>query len=666
MMQVTTEDTFDNYVICRGYDTRIRKFVTSIPVAKPFGNRFPGQYVVGQVIPAILPLTGTVEVSGCSGLGQNPGVTADTQGHPADLLEDVELLYAEDGTTVINWMLLDSGPVFLWFELKDNLEPSVAAVETSLANRHATAYLLDSDGNEDTDVEIEVWDHLGKFRGRKIDKYGGDHAGGSQGCAEYKWDSNRLEIHVMTPHALLIRGAATSSVTSETDDFTIDDVEVMNPVGGIITDQDPAGNITVYNVLDGSCDNTGEVIASWNETQDQWEAILPKPVAPTPGDCTVISFTVNQSTVAYDDVTFSVDNVAVISPDGASTPSVSTVRNLLGLPSVNNAQGVAFLIGSLWFGIPKPPTGPIDPIEEIDYTGHQFVHKSRPATIVLDPGTLDSNYAWHDAVSETVITGVRRSGENLQQQEETIYTLEAATGASWVDWPTGYLLTTMTEQVVTEVDYNTTSHQFEAKGRSNVIVFAADAESAMDPWHAMTAINPLTSVDYTTGTHSFDLKKTQNVYVVEADSEDAGWTTWHATTYESTIITDIDRSGTSLRYYWQGAYFLEALTVVGWETYETLATMTEQLLTDIEYDTVDHKFKYKGRANAIVFAADAESGFDDVGNDWLTAGSQVVVTDVNADTTNKDLEQSYGTMRTLESLTSVTTNEVVIGGTVCP
>jgi hypothetical protein len=108
MFQVAAEDEEDDYVICRGYDPRIRKFIEydaedenkpGIPIAKPFSNREAGSYEVGEIFPAVLPLTR---------LGQNSGVAAESQGQPADLDEEVELLYTTD-EKVVNWIFLDTG-----------------------------------------------------------------------------------------------------------------------------------------------------------------------------------------------------------------------------------------------------------------------------------------------------------------------------------------------------------------------------------------------------------------------------------------------------------------------------------------------------------------------------------------------------------------------------
>jgi len=107
MMQVAAEDTHDDYVVCRGYDPRHKRFFdyvqgdadkAGIAVGKPYGSRRLGAYVVGQIFPAFIPLTR---------IGQTPGVAAVSAGHPAGLDEVVNILYDENARP-INWLLLDT------------------------------------------------------------------------------------------------------------------------------------------------------------------------------------------------------------------------------------------------------------------------------------------------------------------------------------------------------------------------------------------------------------------------------------------------------------------------------------------------------------------------------------------------------------------------------
>jgi hypothetical protein len=117
MMQVAAEDTQRDYVVCRGFDVRIARFIDyeagnankpGIPVAKPYGSRRTGVYEVGQIFPAILPLQtdNPSPVSVPWRVGQNPGVATVSEGHPASLSEKVDFLKDANGI-YINWMLLD-------------------------------------------------------------------------------------------------------------------------------------------------------------------------------------------------------------------------------------------------------------------------------------------------------------------------------------------------------------------------------------------------------------------------------------------------------------------------------------------------------------------------------------------------------------------------------
>lgn len=120
MMQIAAEDTECEYVICRGYDPRNQKYYDydgadelGISVAKPYWNRRPGVYHIGEVYPAILPLSaGAEEDDGTlvPFIGQNPGrVEGDScKGHPADLTDEI-VHVLDDNDVYINWMLLDGG-----------------------------------------------------------------------------------------------------------------------------------------------------------------------------------------------------------------------------------------------------------------------------------------------------------------------------------------------------------------------------------------------------------------------------------------------------------------------------------------------------------------------------------------------------------------------------
>ena len=133
MMQVAEEDTYDDYVICRGFDTRILRFIDyaegnpnkpGISVAKPYGNRVSGRYEIGEIYPALLPTQGN---SGFSDfrqvvftppspiavewrVGQNPGTVTGgglDGGQPADLNDAIEIMYDHNGK-VVNWLLIDA------------------------------------------------------------------------------------------------------------------------------------------------------------------------------------------------------------------------------------------------------------------------------------------------------------------------------------------------------------------------------------------------------------------------------------------------------------------------------------------------------------------------------------------------------------------------------
>ena len=176
MMQVAAEDTYANYVICRGFDPRMLKFIDyeagnadkpGISVAKPYGTRVVGYYQIGQVHPALLPTQGTVSDGTPSAqnyvppsptgiewrLGQNPGKAATTAGHPATLNEAIQSLTDHNDKSV-QWMLIDSGAAISLFRFTLNEDMG----ETT-ANE-AAADLLELDGT-DTDDDVDILDPAG-------------------------------------------------------------------------------------------------------------------------------------------------------------------------------------------------------------------------------------------------------------------------------------------------------------------------------------------------------------------------------------------------------------------------------------------------------------------------------------------------------------------------
>lgn len=132
MMQVAAEDTYDDYVICRGFDPRILKFIDyaagdsnkpGISVAKPFGKRTAGTYQIAEIYPAFLPTQGNAGFADFRQVvftppspsavnwrvGQNPGTcsTGLEGGQPDDLSDEIAILY-DHNEKAVNWLLIDS------------------------------------------------------------------------------------------------------------------------------------------------------------------------------------------------------------------------------------------------------------------------------------------------------------------------------------------------------------------------------------------------------------------------------------------------------------------------------------------------------------------------------------------------------------------------------
>ena len=130
MMQIAEDDEHENFVICRGFDPRILKFIDyeagsseklGISVAKPFGKRVVDTYQKAEIYPALLPIQGKAPLRDSTPftppspsavkwrLGQNPGYVAGGQegGQPESLDDEIQILYDHNGK-VINWILIDN------------------------------------------------------------------------------------------------------------------------------------------------------------------------------------------------------------------------------------------------------------------------------------------------------------------------------------------------------------------------------------------------------------------------------------------------------------------------------------------------------------------------------------------------------------------------------
>lgn len=122
LLQVAEDDDYEDYVICRGFDPRINRFIDyqsgnankpGISVAKPYGSRDTKRYRVGEIHSAVLPIQGSANFTAPSPssvefrLGQNPGVAviSSRAGHPTSLSNVVVPLY-DHNQKAVNWMFV--------------------------------------------------------------------------------------------------------------------------------------------------------------------------------------------------------------------------------------------------------------------------------------------------------------------------------------------------------------------------------------------------------------------------------------------------------------------------------------------------------------------------------------------------------------------------------
>lgn len=186
LFQVATEDIYADYLVCRGFDPRIKRFVEydfgdlankpGISVAKPYSNRHSGLYLVGHVLPALIPYTR---------IGETPGVSETTPGHPAGLDEEIEIL-SDHNDVVINWMVIDGQSSVRRFEMTGSLAPTAGSAGSAIF-----PYWVEEDSNYNETLVANVYNtQHGDFS--KPATVSGD--AGADGWAVYSIDHRRWDI----------------------------------------------------------------------------------------------------------------------------------------------------------------------------------------------------------------------------------------------------------------------------------------------------------------------------------------------------------------------------------------------------------------------------------------------------------------------------------------
>lgn len=171
MMQVAATDSYANYLICRGFDPRIRKFIDyeygnpdkpGISVAKPYGNRTAAKYTIGEVYPAFLPTQGTPDYTPPSPtavdwrVGQNAGACSEgtADGQPNALTDAITELI-DHNSKHVQWLLVDRGEgadtYVQWGIAKTNWTDNGSSCD------HVVVYTCDdAEGANPTVIEVTV------------------------------------------------------------------------------------------------------------------------------------------------------------------------------------------------------------------------------------------------------------------------------------------------------------------------------------------------------------------------------------------------------------------------------------------------------------------------------------------------------------------------------
>jgi len=119
----------------------------------------------------------------------------------------------------------------------------------------------------DASAEFDVWDDLGIFYGRGRATYAAPNDAGSIGWAQFNGESDRWSVRLLEPHALLVFGTVSSiaPVPGGVQTAELYGPEVMQPTGGLIVDQDPASDLTVFDPMEEARVGA-HCVAAWHES----------------------------------------------------------------------------------------------------------------------------------------------------------------------------------------------------------------------------------------------------------------------------------------------------------------------------------------------------------------------------------------------------------------
>ena len=158
-----------------------------------------------------------------------------------------------------------------YFELKDDLNTSSNTVD---AYPRYYDHLTDK-WITDEDVVLTLTDQLHTRKGRKRDKFFPPNDEGSFGRAVKHTVTNLWHIVDLVPTALWLSGIIVSDFNSDASVFFIKPNPTIDfPIGAVITDQDPAIVMVVFNPNDiwGSAGDRAEI--RWNGVSRRWEVVL--------------------------------------------------------------------------------------------------------------------------------------------------------------------------------------------------------------------------------------------------------------------------------------------------------------------------------------------------------------------------------------------------------